>query len=679
MTVIVHQSGQSVPPAGVAESPPGRRRSRWKGDPEDPRWARPALFGLLAATAALYLINLSVSGWANAFYSAAVQAGTTSWKAFLFGSSDAGNFITVDKTPGSLWFMEISARVFGVNSVAILLPQALMGVASVGVLYSAVKRVATPAAGLLAGAALALTPVAALMFRFNNPDAMLVLCLVLAGWAMTRAIADGRTRWLLWCGAFVGFAFLAKMMQAFLVVPGFSLAYLIAGPPRLSRRLGQLTAALGAAIVAGGWWVAVAMLWPAADRPYIGGSQTNSVWDLMFGYNGFGRLTGEETGSVGWTDQASATKLFAAEMGGQIAWLLPAALIAVVAVLALRGRRPRTDGPRGAVIIWGGWLLVTGVTFSLMQGIIHPYYSVALAPAIAALVGIGADQLWRRRRSPVALAVLAVTVALSGVWAKILLDRSADYLPWLGVAVLVAGLVGAGFILIAATVRGHHATLLSIAVVASLFATLGGPTAYTLDTVSSAHTGALPSAGPAVSGGGPGGGMGGRNFPTGGSFAGRGSFGPPLGSPGTGTAVQGPTGGGTNGGGFAGRGMGGGMGGLLGTATPSTAMVSLLTADGDRYTWAGAVSGSNNAAGYQLATGLPVMAIGGFNGTDPAPTLAQFQSLVAAGRIHYYIASSLGASTSGSNAAEQISTWVAGNYPATTVGGQTVYDLSGSD
>lgn len=648
----------------------GRLHRVWGGQAADPRWARRALWALLAATAVLYLVDLTASGWANAFYSAAVQAGTQSWKAFFFGSSDASNFITVDKTPGSLWFMEISARLFGVNSFAILLPQALMGVASVGVLYATVSRVTGPVSGLLAGAALAVTPVASLMFRFNNPDAMLVLCLVLAGWAITRAIADGRTKWLLWCGAFVGFAFLAKMMQAFLVVPGFGLAYLIAGPHRVAKRLWQLLAALAAMVVAGGWWVAVAMLWPAADRPFIGGSQTNSVWDLMFGYNGVGRLTGDETGSVGWTDQSSATKLFGSEMGGQIAWLLPAAIIAAIVVVVVRGRRPRTDQIRAAVLVWGSWLLVTGITFSLMEGIIHPYYTVALAPAIAALVGIGAATMWKHRSSPIAVGGLAGSVALTGIWAKTLLGRSAGYHPWLGVAVLVAGICGAVVLVLAAVLPRHRASVTVVAVLLSLFAILGGPVAYTLTTVSTGHTGALPTAGPSVQSAGFGGGRTG-GFGNAGTGT-RPGFG--AGTAPTATGLGTRPGGGTGGVGAGGGPMG--AGGLLGAPTVTTGMVTLLETDSSAYTWAAAVSGSNNAAGYQLATGLPVMAIGGFNGTDPAPTLARFQQLVQQGRIHYYIAAGLGSSTSGSDAAQEIATWVAAHYTATTVGSQTVYDLS---
>jgi 4-amino-4-deoxy-L-arabinose transferase-like glycosyltransferase len=264
-----------------------------------PRWGGPALLALLTGTALLYLVDLGASGWANTFYSAAAQAGATSWKAFFFGSSDAANSIMVDKPPAALWVMALSARIFGVNPWSILVPQALEGVAAVGVLYAAVRRWHGPGAGLLAGATLALTPVAALMFRFNNPDALLVLLLTLSAYALVRALEAARTRWLLAVAAFAGFAFLTKSLQAFLVVPAFALVYAVTAPTGLRRRAAQLLAAGVALVVTAGWWVAIVELIPAADRPYVGGSQTNSALELIFGYNGFGRLTGNETGRVG--------------------------------------------------------------------------------------------------------------------------------------------------------------------------------------------------------------------------------------------------------------------------------------------------------------------------------------------------------------------------------------------
>jgi 4-amino-4-deoxy-L-arabinose transferase-like glycosyltransferase len=250
---------------------------------------------------------------------------------------------------------------------------------------------------------MAATPVAALMFRFNNPDALLVLLLTGAAYALTRALERGSTRWLVFAFSLVGFGFLAKMLQALIVVPVFALVYLFAGPPRLGRRIGQLFLGGVAMLVSAGWWIAAVQLTPASSRPYIGGSQTNSLWNLMFGYNGFGRLTGNETGSVGGATgggqwgATGATRLFNNDFGGQISWLLPAALLLLVAGLALTLRRPRTDRTRTALLLWGGWLVLTALLFSFGKGIIHPYYAIALCPAVGGVVGVGAAALWSHR------------------------------------------------------------------------------------------------------------------------------------------------------------------------------------------------------------------------------------------------------------------------------------------
>ncbi|HEX4398471.1 MAG TPA: glycosyltransferase family 39 protein, partial [Trebonia sp.] len=398
-------------PVSAATRPGGGGQSfarrLWRGPLRDPAWARPALFGLLLITGMLYLFNLSRNGYANDFYAAAVQAGTRSWKAFFFGSFDSSSFITVDKTPASLWVDEIAARIFGFSSWTLLVPQALEGIASVAVLYAAVRRWFGPGAGLVAGAVLALTPAAALMFRFNNPDALLVLLMTASAYCMQRAIERDRTRWLVFAGVLLGFGFLTKMAQAFLVLPAFGIAYLWAGPARFRRRVWQV-AVLGLSVVAGaGWWVAIAQLWPASSRPYFGGSTNNNTLELALGYNGLGRLDGTETGSIGFNASSAggagrfgggggggafggATgifRLFGSEFGGQVSWLIPAALISLGALLWVsrwRTRVPVTAGVAGGpasqvtaspvtrmrafAAICGGWLLVTGVVFSYMQG-----------------------------------------------------------------------------------------------------------------------------------------------------------------------------------------------------------------------------------------------------------------------------------------------------------------------
>ncbi|MGH3581554.1 MAG: ArnT family glycosyltransferase, partial [Mycobacterium sp.] len=384
---------------------------------------RAALAVLLAGTAVLYLWNLSISGWANSFYSAAVQAGASDWTAMLFGSSDAANAITVDKTPAALWLMDISVRLFGLHPWSVMLPQALEGIAAVGVLYAAVRRASGPGAALLAGTVLALTPAAALIFRFNNPDALLVLLLVAGAYGVTRACQPGSSRWwMVAVGAAVGFAFLAKMLQAFLVLPAFAAAYLICAAAPLRTRLVRLGAGALAMVVAGGWYLLLVELWPASARPYIGGSQHNSIIELALGYNGLGRLTGDEVGGLGnLNHDVGWDRLLGSGMGTHIAWLLPAAVICLAAGLILTRRAPRTDATRAALILWGGWLLVTAVVFSYANGILHPYYTVALAPAIAACVGIGANLLWRRRSDLRCATALAGTVIVTVVLAAVLL------------------------------------------------------------------------------------------------------------------------------------------------------------------------------------------------------------------------------------------------------------------
>ncbi|QJT02665.1 glycosyltransferase family 39 protein [Streptomyces asoensis] len=713
-----------APESGEPKQPWHRRL--WRGRPEDPRWARPAFLGLLAATLLLYLYNLSASGYANSFYSAAVQAGSQSWKALFFGSLDAGNAITVDKPPASLWPMALSVRLFGLNSWAILVPEVLMGVGTVAVVYASVRRRFSAAAGLIAGAVLALTPVAALMFRFNNPDAMLALLMAVACYMVARALEDGRTKWLVWAGVAIGFAFLAKTLQAFLILPPLAIVYAVCAPVGLKKRFGQLAVATGALIVSGGWWVAIVELWPASSRPYIGGSQNNSFLELTFGYNGLGRLNGEETGSVGGGGGGGGTgqwgetgwdRMFNSEIGGQISWLLPAALILLVGGLVATRKLKRTSTTRGLFLVWGGSLLITTVVFSYMAGIFHQYYTVALAPYMAAVIGMGAGLLWEKRSELWASITLAASVVAAASWSYVLLNRTSDYLPWLKWLVLIGGLAAA----LGLTFAGRINRQLALAAASvGLVAALAGPTAYTISTLQEGHTGSIVTAGPSgasmMGGGGPGGGGGG---------GGRGGFGGGQNQNGNGNTQnqgqgqgQNQQGGGT--GGFPGGGMpgqnqqngnggtqngngntqgqgqnqqggpggqtgdgggmggGGGVGGLLNGASVTDEAKKLLEADSGKYTWAAAAIGAQNAASYQLATGDAVMAIGGFNGTDPSPTLAQFKQYVTDGKIHYFISSGSGGGMSGSSSgtSSQITSWVEANFKKVTVGSATFYDLT---
>ncbi|MFE7123748.1 ArnT family glycosyltransferase [Streptomyces sp. NPDC057617] len=681
-----------TPRSGTWRTAPGDLLVRLRlGRPEDAPWVRPAFLALLLAALAVNLWTLGESGYANSFYSAAVQAGGESWKAFFFGSSDAANSITVDKPPAALWPMALSVRLFGLGSWQILVPEALMGVGTIAVLYAAVRRHFSAAAGLLAAGVLALTPVAALMFRFNNPDALLALLMTVSVYCVLRALEGARTRWLVWAGVAMGFAFLTKTLQAFLILPPLALVYAVCAPTSLRRRAGQLGAAALALVVGGGWWVAIVELWPADSRPYIGGSQNNSFLELTFGYNGLGRINGEEAGSVGGGGRGGGEtglgRMFSDSVGGQISWLLPAALFLFVVGLVLTRRAGRTDAARAAFLLWGGALLMTAGVFSFMAGIFHEYYTVALAPYIAALVGMGVTMLWQERAGLLASAALGVTVAGTSVWAFVLLGRTPDYLPWLRWAVLVGGLI-AGLGLTGLGRIGRDGRLRTLAprltvgaVALAVAASLAAPLAYTFTTVNAPHTGSIVTAGPAVARGGGGGGMRMQGAAAQAEAARAG-----------GTQRDGALGGGAQQGAAraGGQTRGGNRGGLLdGPAVPSE-LIATLRKDAGDYTWVAATIGSQIAASNQLAAEEPVMSIGGFNGSDPSPTLAQFKQYVADGEIHYFLAGpeealkggveaalagSRGGGPGGENSTELL-TWVDATFKKVTVNGTTLYDLT---
>ncbi|WP_211247748.1 glycosyltransferase family 39 protein [Cryptosporangium arvum] len=719
--------------------------------PRDPAWVRPALLVILAVAALLYLWDLGASGWSNDFYAAAVQAGTKSWTSFFFASSDWGNVITVDKPPAAMWVMALSGRIFGFSSWSMLVPEALMGVASVWLLYAAVRRWSGPAAGLAAAASFAVTPVVVLMFRFNNPDALLVLLMLAAAYCVTRAVdaaaSRGGTWWLALAGVALGFAFLTKTLQSFLVLPALALVYLVCAPTGLWRRMGQLLVGGAALVVAAGWYVVATMLWPAESRPYLGGSGDNTFLGLAFGYNGLDRVVsgggggpgggpggggfgGGGFGGGGFGGTTGLTRLLNEQMGTQIAWFLPAAVVALVAGLWLTRRAARTDRVRAGLILWGGWLVVTAGIFSYMEGIFHSYYNVALAPGVAATLAIGGRELWRVRGSVAGRVGLAGLVAVSAWVAWELLGRAADWNPWLRWVVLVAGVLGALALLVGARPARRVAV---VGAAVGAVAVLAGPAAYAAQTAATPHTGSTPTAGPAGTGGfgGPGtrrgqfpggdfpgapnlpggnvpngnvpngnvpnGNVPNGNVPNGNVPNGNGPGGtaqggnPPGGTAPGGTAPGGTAPGGTAPGGTApgGTAPGGSAPGTPGAnggpgfgrgGQADAAVVALLKKTTTK--WAAAAIGSQSASALQLESDRAVIPIGGFSGGDPAPTLARFQQWVAEGRIHYFVGGGMGGGGRGGGrggdrgTAGAISTWVEQHYTATTVGSQTVYDLT---
>jgi 4-amino-4-deoxy-L-arabinose transferase-like glycosyltransferase len=599
-----------------------------------PRWPLYALPTLLIATAALYLWNLSASGYGNAFYAAAAQAGAQSWRAWFFGSLDARNFITVDKPPASLWVTGLSVRLFGVNSWSVLAPQALMGVAAVAVLYLTVRRTfADPnhgaAAGLLAGAVLAVTPAATLMFRFNNPDALLVLLLTVAAYCLMRAVSAGSWRWLVGVGIIMGAAFLTKMLQSFLVLPGFGLAYLLVAPTTWGKRVLHILAAAAALVASAGWWVLAVQLTPASARPYVGGSTDNTVLNLALGYNGINRILGHtregrSLASWGGTNlpmfggRSGLHRLFTGEMANEIGWLIAPALFVVAFGIYLAARRALSRAELCALLMWGTWLLVTGVVLSFMGGMVHPYYTVALAPAIAALVGIGAMWGWRRRSTWDGRFALALLVALAAISAAVLLHRNTFgpvLLPWPIVALSLVSAIGLLW------PRPPVAALL-----AGCIAGLAGTTVFSVATAATPHHGTMPTAA--------------RTSQV------------------TGTWIN--------------------------DEATNAQLANLLATTHTQ--WSAATNGSQSAAALEIASGTSVMAIGGWSG-DPVPTLQQFIDDVHAGKISYYVEAGRGANSPAvhgevirstvhtASHTREIADWVAAHYVGTFVGGSTVYRL----
>ena len=690
-------------------------RRLWRGADSDAAWVRPALWGLLVGAAILYLANLTISGYANTYYSAAALAGSQSWSAWFFGSFDASNFITVDKPPLSTMVMGLSVRLFGLSSWSILVPQAIAGVATVGLLFGAVKRSFGPAAALIAGVILATTPAAVMIFRFNNPDALLTLLFVLAAAALLRSLERGSYRLVMLAGACIGAAFLTKYLQAALVLPAFALVFGLCANASLRRRLIGLGLAMISVLVTSAWWVAIVELLPAGSKPFIGGSTSGSVLDLILGYDGLGRIFGAAgpaggglpSGAIGsggvvgaafgggFSGQVGLTRLFDDQFFGEIAWFIPLALVCLGLGLAARARAGRTDRALAGYLLWGGWLLVSALVFSYMSGIIHSYYAVALAPAIAALVGAGLVGLWplRLRIGRLGLdlwlggAAVGLACLATAAFGAALLGRTPDFAQGPGfAAVVLAGAVLIALVLLSLAGRFGTARLawavpkLALAVAGlGVIATLLAPMAYNLTTIGSAIGGGDPHPGPGVSDnlgglGNPGAANAGLNAPNGAGVAllpggapparPVGDFGPPTGV--AGDSIRDGGAGGL-------PGDGGGVGGNV----ADSALLDFLTANRGSATWIVAANSAQEAGSIELATNLPVMAMGGFTGSDPAPTLKQLQAYIAAGQLRFVLAGNGGGG--GSDVGSVRTAWVTSACKTVDYGGSaSLYDCLGA-
>ena len=633
---ILDDTETQAPPADIDSTPSTRLTAT--------TWNRVGLIVLLVGTTVMYLWNITINGMGNQFYAAAAQAGSKNWEALLFGSLDPHNFITVDKPPVSQWVMGLSGQIFGFSSASMMIPQALMAVAAVALLYGAVARISGPRTGLLAGAVLALTPVAALMFRFNNPDAVMVLLMTAAAYCTVRALQQANPKWLALAGVALGFAFLAKMLEGLMVAPALAAAYLVAAPTTLRARLRDVGVAAVAFVVSAGWFVVLTLMWPASSRPYIAGSTDNNFMNLVLGYNGFARVLGRNHMGFGPPDQVVGSaagaqlshgaqngfggfggqsqgwsRLLGGEFGFEIGWLVPAALLATILVVLSRGRAPRTDLVRAAAILFGGWLVVDGLVLSFMHGSIHPYYCLSIAPPVAAMFAISVHESWQHREKWLYRSGLVVLVGGTGVWSWWVLSRNGDWLPGLRWTILALAVV-ATIALLGPPKAGARRKVAIGALGVGLVSALAGPIAYTIATLGQPHQGGGPSVGPAQA-------------------TGQNHFG-------------------------------------FGQNADNAALDAMLK---DTNTeWSAAISRSSSAAGLELSTGTAVMAIGGFSGNDPAPTLSQFQGDVAQHKVAYYIVvNTRGRGPGWSNRGHaDIAKWVAATFPSSMVGDATVYNLS---
>src|SRR4051794_21028459 len=574
---------------------------------------RPELLGLLVLAAVLNLWALRQNGFANEYYSAAVRSMSSSWHAFLYDSFDPSGVMTVDKPPLALWVQVASVKVFGFSSLSMLVPQALMGAASVALVYDLTRRFFGRPAGFVAGLALAVTPITVAISRHNNPDALLVLCAVAALWCVVRAFEDGRTRWLVLAGMAIGLGFETKMGVALMVVPALAAAWLWLAPKGRLAALQQLLAGGAAMVVVGGAWPLLMLLTPASDRPWVSGTADNSILSLIFGYNGLGRIAGLSGGPGAgpggggggggsmFGGPAGPLRLLEASLGGQAGWLLGFALVGGIGLVAVTRMR-RSDSRTGWLIATGGAFLTCAVAFSVAEGIFHPYYVSLLAPFAAALVGATAGLVLDGGRTARLLGPLAV---LGGVISEVVvLHHNQVELQWLPPVLIVFGLVAAGALWVHGSKRLRVAAL-----AAALGLLLIAPATWAVQTLGHAANGTFPAGGPTamgLGGGGPGGGGGGPGGGRPPAMAGRGGLGVPGAMP-PGAVAGGAVAPGLGTGGPPSAGGGTSRGGLFGGN--SQELSSVLRYTSKHGGGAVAVSSQQGAAGQIIRSGSDVVGI----------------------------------------------------------------------
>lgn len=630
----------------IVARPPSEDDAAHKIQPQSFTWSRIALGAIMLISIFMNFFQLGANGFGNLYYAAGVKSMGDSLHNFFFVSFDPGGFVTIDKPPLGFWLQVISTKIFGFTGFALLFPQALAGVLSVAILYWLVRRHFGVVAGLLAALALAISPISVVTNRNNTIDSTLTLVMLLGAWAVLRAAETGHLRWLLLSALAVGLGFNIKMLESYLVVPAFGLLYLLAAPHSIGKRILHLLLAGVVMVVLTLSWLVAVDLTPASQRPYVGSSQTNSEIELAFGYNGASRLLGRFGGAGGFggngnrtgtrtdgqgtrnqngsrngfpggtngsgtadlppnvgqggqfggngggmfgTDNPGPLRLFKSSLGGQIAWLLPAAILGALALAFQRRLRFQGDRQQQALVLWGVWLLTEGIFFSV-AGFFHQYYMTTMAPAICALFGIGLVVMWKDFRvSGWRGWLLPLALALTAVEQIYILQSYPSWSQFLTPLIAILSIVTLGVLLayrLAPRIRvqAPNVRVLSLALALGILVLLITPTIWAAIPVIQNTASQLPVAGPSQ----------GNDFAR-------------------------------------------NAGGPAGASTSDQALISYLVAHQGNAKYLVATPSSNTADNIILSTNKAVMAMGGFGGSDPILTTSQLSSLVKNGTVRFFL------------------------------------------